>query len=206
MWQLQILREAGVGTLGWADDGRTCADRRDSGYQPPRRPPVPRRRSPPRRRSRPPGPPRPSAAARRRSISAGVVGAPRSTSRRRCSSRDGGRTNTSRRVGELLPDRQRALDVDLEQHVVTGGEVLLDRAPGACPSGRRRPRTTRGSPPASRRRLELVPGRRSGSRRRRPRPGRGARVVADTESQSDGIALEEPADDRCPCRPPRGRR
>ena len=34
------------------------------------------------------------------------------------------------RIGVLLPDRQRALDVDLEEHVVAGGEVRFDGARG----------------------------------------------------------------------------
>ena len=49
--------------------------------------------------------------------------------RRRSSSGDGGLTNTSTAVREHVPDLQRPLHVDLEEDVVPGGEVLLDRAP-----------------------------------------------------------------------------
>ena len=56
------------------------------------------------------------------------------------------------RVGDLLPDRHGALDVDLHEHVLTGREARARPARGACPSAGRRPRTTRGSRrrPASR--------------------------------------------------------
>ena len=68
-------------------------------------------------------------AASRRSICSGSS-VPRASSRRRCSSRDGGRTNTSSASGILAPHGERALDVDLEQHVVAGGEVLGDELAG----------------------------------------------------------------------------
>ena len=97
-------------------------------------------------------------------------------------------------VRELLPDLQRALDVDLEQDVVARGQVLLDRAPGRAlevavdleplEEARRRraaPRTR--------------PGSRSGSRARRPPPGGPARVVYETDTQRSGIVLAEPSDD-----------
>ena len=89
------------------------------------------------------------------------------------------------------------------EHVVARGEVLLDRALGACPSGRRRPRTTRGTRPR-RAGARTRRGRRSGSRRRRPRPGAAARVGRRHREPQARVALEQPRARPCPCRRPTG--
>ena len=129
--------------------------------------PYRRRRSPRRRRIAPPRPPR------RRPRRVGARSRPgrrprAATRRRRCSSRDGGLTNTSSAVGKRLPDRQRALDVDLEQHVLARRQVLLHRRPRRAVRVAEDLERTRGSRPA-RAALRTPPGRRTGSRRRRPR-------------------------------------
>ena len=151
------------------------------------RPLVPRRRSPPRRRSGPACASSAAAAARRRSSCSGSTRCPGSTqapAQLLAATAAGG--TPAPPPGTPALDRQRALDVDLEEHVVAGGEVLLDRARGACPSGRRRPRTTRGSRRRRAAASNSLRGRRSGSRRRRPRPGAAARVVAETDNQRLG--------------------
>ncbi len=135
-----------------------------------------------------------SAAARRRSISA-ASSSPRSTRRRRCSSRDGGRTNTSKRsVGKRLPGRQRALDVDLQQHVLPGGQVLLDgRTGGAVRVAEDLERLEEAA--AARASASNSSGRTKRYSTPSTSPGRGARVVAETESQIDGSRSQKLAHD-----------
>ena len=112
-----------------------------------------------------------AAAARRRSRASGVS-VPRLTRRRRSSSPRGRhQEDQHRRLLQAL-DLQGALHVDLEQHVPARRRGAPRPVGGACPSGRRRPRTTRRSP-RRRARPRTAPWSRTRSRRRRPRPGGG---------------------------------
>ena len=114
------------------------------------------------------------------------------------------RQEDQQRLGHRLADLPGALQVDLEQH---GSPAARRSSTGAARgavavAGELGPLEQL----AVRDQLvELVVGRRSGSARRRPRPG-AARVVADTESQTSGWTLAQIGRRRCSCRPPRGRR
>ena len=109
------------------------------------------------------------------------------------------------RLGERRLHGQRALHVDLEHHVVARVELRRRRTAGACPSGRRRPRTTRGS--HRRRGSARTPrGSRSGSRRPRLRRDEAGGVVHDTDQPQARILRPQCLRRSCPCRHPTYRR
>ena len=166
-------RISGVGTLGSAERRHAAAPTagpQDTSHLVDG--PHPRRRSPPRRRIG-----RPGLLGRRGGQAALDVGSrrpvPRLTRRRRSSSGDGGLHEHQQRLGELLSDLQRALDVDLEQDVVArrrGGPP-----PGARGVPFRSPKTSNAleEPAGVHAAPRTPPGSRSGSRPRRPRPAAG---------------------------------
>ena len=109
-------------------------------------------------------------------------------------------------LGQRLLDRQRALHVDLEHHVVPGVElrratysigraleVAVDLEPLEEPAGVAEA-------------LELARGSRSGSRRPRARPRAAARVVHETDQCSVGVGARAAGRRSCPCPRPRCRR
>ena len=77
--------------------------------------------------------------------------------------------------------------------------------PGACPSGRRRPRTTREAARVAQC-LELAPWSRNGSRTPSTSPGRARGWSSETDNQRVGTVAPGAARRPCPCRPRRVRR
>ena len=125
------------------------------------------------------------ARARRRAIAASSS-VPRPRSRASSSAKLGGRQEDQQRLGHRGAHLPRALQLDLQQHGLARGQPPLDRRRGACRTGCRRTPPTPGSRPSATARVELLARSRSGSAAPSTSPGRGARVVAETDTHRSG--------------------
>ena len=112
--------------------------------------------------------------------------------RRRCRGPGGGlpglpklgaSMKTRRALGTLLADLQAPLDVDHQDDAVAPGQALADRAGGRAVQVAVDLGPLQELAPVAGR-LERLAGRGSNNRRRRASPGRGARVVAETDSRA----------------------